>query len=48
MDQAFERLNTLTNDWDNKHYPPVHPKYFFRISSTFLIAGFIIFCAFVV
>ena len=48
MDQAVERLNALTEDWESKHYPPVHPKYFFRVSVTFLLASFIIFCAFIV
>ena len=48
MDQAVDRLNALTDDWDSKHYPPVHPKYFFRISSTFLVASFMLFCAFIV
>ena len=48
MDQAVERLNALTEDWESKHYPLVHPKYFFRCSATFVLAGFIIFCAFIV
>ena len=48
MDQAVDRLNSLTDDWELKHYPPVHPKYFFRLCSTFLLTSFIIFCAFVV
>lgn len=47
MDISEERLNALADDWDSKHYSPVHPKYFFRLSSTFLVAAFILFCAFV-
>lgn len=41
-------VNSLTEDWEAKHYPPVHPKYFFRIFSVFTMAGFLIFCAFIV
>lgn len=48
MDQAESRLNALADDWESKHYPPVHPKYFFRICSTFTLTGFLIFCAFIV
>ena len=48
MDQALDSLNSLlADDWESKHYPPVHPKYFFRVTAVFLLAAFIIFCAFV-
>ena len=45
MDAEVERLNALDSD---PHFSPVHPKYFFRLASTFLIASFLIFCAFIV
>lgn len=37
----------MKDDWELKHYPPVHPKYFFRLAATFLLASFIVFAVFI-
>lgn len=42
-----QSINAITDEWISQHYSPVHPKYFFRLGSTFLLVSFLIFCAFV-
>lgn len=48
MEQTIDRINMATDEMLSQHYSPIHPKYFFRLASTFLLVSFLIFCAFMV
>lgn len=48
MEQTLDHIHLVTEEELSSHYSPVHPKYFFRLASTFLLVSFLIFCAFIV